>query len=93
MNPLDFVPEPYGVVTTTLTAPGPCDGVVAVIEVEETTVNVVCSPSKVTAVAPVKFVPVIVTEVPPAVVPVVVERLETVGALPYVNAFEIVSVP
>ena len=50
--------------------PADSAGLVAVMEVDELTVNVVVGEvPKSTAVAPVKLVPVIVTEVPPAVVP------------------------
>ena len=61
-----------GVVTITLTRPAVAwPGVVAVIEVPLTTeIPVAAIPSKVTAVAPIKFVPVIVTTVPPPVGPV-----------------------
>ena len=51
---------------------GPADsaGLMAVMEVGELTVNVVAGEvPKSTAVAPLRLVPVIVTEVPPAVVP------------------------
>jgi hypothetical protein len=52
-----------------------------VISVSLITVNeVAAAPLKVTAVAPVKPVPVMVTEVPPAVVPDVGEILVNVGA-------------
>jgi hypothetical protein len=58
---------PPGVVTTTLVVPAEPVGVVAVIEVELTTVRLVTvAPPIVTAVAPVKPVPVIVTDCPPA---------------------------
>jgi hypothetical protein len=54
---------------------------VAVIEVALTTVtSVAAAPPIVTAVAPVKFVPVIVTEVPPRVDPVAGDTADTVGA-------------
>ena len=58
---------PLGVVTTTLAVPADPAGVVAVIEVALTTVKLnTAAPPMVTAVAPVKFVPVIVTDCPPA---------------------------
>ena len=68
-------------VTTTLTAPAAWAGVVAVIEVLFTTVTPVAAmPSKL-AVAPVrKPVPVIVTAVPPLVLPEDGETPVTVGA-------------
>jgi hypothetical protein len=61
---------PAGVVTTTLTAPAAPAGTVAVIEVAFTTEkDVAAAPPKVTLVAPVNVVPVMVTLVPPAVGP------------------------
>jgi hypothetical protein len=61
---------PPGVVTTMLTAPAAPAGVVAVMVVAFTTKKVVAAtPLKVTLVAPVRFVPVIVTLVPPATAP------------------------
>jgi len=68
------------VATTTSCAPAVPDGVVQVIEVDETTTTDVHElPPMVTVVPDMKFVPVIVTEVPPAVVPEVGEMLVTVG--------------
>ncbi len=62
---------PPSVITIMSTAPALCAGVIQVIVVLSTTLIVVASnPSNVTDVAPVKFVPVIVTLVPPAVLPV-----------------------
>ena len=61
---------PFAFVTTTLTAPAACDGVVAVIEVLLATLTFVARVVSNLTVAPaLKFVPVIVTEVPPAVGP------------------------
>ena len=61
---------PAGVVTTTLTAPAAPAGTVAVIVVAFTTEkDVAAVPPKVTLVAPVKVVPVMVTLFPPAVGP------------------------
>jgi len=58
-----------------------CAGETAVISVEETTVKLVAAtPPKRTLVAPVKFVPVMVTVVPPVLGPEVGETLVTVGA-------------
>lgn len=72
---------PAAVVTTTLAAPAEPDGVVAVIEDALLTVKPVTdAPPMVTPVAPVKPVPVIVTLVPPAVVPLVGDTDDTVGA-------------
>ena len=64
-----FVPP--GVVTRTLAVPPVPAGVVAVIEVALTTATLVAAaPPRVTLVAPVKLVPVMVTDWPPAVRPV-----------------------
>jgi hypothetical protein len=63
---------PAGVVTTTWAGPAAWGGVVAVIWVDEFTVKLVAGvPPKVTAVAPVNAVPMIVTAVPPLVGPMV----------------------
>ena len=71
---------PPAVVTRTSTVPLPA-GEVAVIDVAELTVKLVAAVApNVTAVAPVKPVPVIVTEVPPAAGPDVGEIEVTVGA-------------
>ena len=68
-------------VTTTSVAPAACDAVFAVIEVLPTTATFVAAAPPMVTVAPVrKPVPVIVTEVPPAVVPELGEMLVTVGA-------------
>jgi hypothetical protein len=68
------------VATTTFCGPAVPDGVVQVIEVEETTTTDVHELPPIVTVEPViKLVPVIVTEVPPAVVPEVGEMLVTVG--------------
>ena len=61
---------PNGVVTTTLADPGAPLGTVAVIVVAFTTVKLDAAvPANVTAVAPVKLVPAMVTVLPPAVGP------------------------
>jgi hypothetical protein len=71
---------PPTVVTVTSTVPVPA-GDVAVIWVAELTVKLVAAvPPMVTPVAPVKLVPVTVTEVPPAVVPELGLIPVTVGA-------------
>ena len=71
---------PPGVVTRTSTAPAACAGVVAVIWVAEFTVyDVAAVPPNVTEVAPVRSVPVIVTIVPPAVVPEEGLMVDSVG--------------
>ena len=71
---------PPGVVTTTLAAPALPAGVVAVMVVEFTTVKTVAAvPPIVTAVAPVKLVPVRVTDCAPASGPDVALMDDTVG--------------
>ena len=66
--------------TTTLTTPAVCAGVVAVIWVDDTNVTLVAAvPPIVTAAGVVRFVPVIVTEVPPVVRPVEGDTLVRVG--------------
>ena len=71
---------PFGVVTVTSMGPTGPPGEVAVIEVSLLTVNVVAGVvPKVTLVAPVKPVPVMVTGVPPLIGPVVGEMPVTVG--------------
>ena len=71
---------PPAVVTPTWTVPVPA-GAVAVICVAEFTVKPVAGvPPKLTAVAPMRLVPVMVTLVPPVAGPVVGETAVTVGA-------------
>ena len=73
---------PPPVVTIMPTAPALRAGVIQVIVVLFTTLIVVAAnPSNVTKVAPVKFVPVIVTFVPPAVLPVNCEMLVIFGGV------------
>ena len=62
---------PPGVVTVISMVPAACAGEVAVIWVAELTVKVAEVPPKLTIVAPVNPVPVIMTEVPPAAGPLV----------------------
>jgi hypothetical protein len=77
----DTADVPVGVVTTTSTVPAAIGGDTAVIAVDEFTTNDAAStPPNVTAVALVKLVPLIVTEVPPALEPLLVPRLLTAGA-------------
>jgi hypothetical protein len=69
------------VLTVTSTTAALCTGEVAVIDVGDSTVYEAAGYGpKYTPVAAVKFVPVIVTDVPPAVVPVPVPSAVTVGA-------------
>jgi hypothetical protein len=71
---------PPGVVTRTFTVPAACAGVRAVIVVSSTTTTFVASlPPNMTSGAPVKFVPVMVTCVPPRVGPLPGEIEVTVG--------------
>ena len=73
---------PPPVVTIMPTAPALRAGVIQVIVVLFTTLReVAANPSNVTKVAPVKFVPVIVTFVPPAVLPVNCEILVIFGGV------------
>ena len=71
---------PLGLVTVTVTPPALPAGVVAVIEVLLTTTTLVAAALPNVTVAPAaKFVPLIVTAVPPPVDPLVGETLVTVG--------------
>jgi len=80
---------PFGVVTVTFTIPALSAAEVAVIAVEELTVKLVALVEpNLTAVTPLKLVPVMVTTVPPATGPLVGLTFVTVGAGPggtYVN--------
>jgi hypothetical protein len=76
-----LVTEPLGVVSPTFTAPAVLAGVTQVTDVELTTdTSVAAVPPKVTELVPLRFVPLMVTEVPPAVVPLTGLRLVIVGA-------------
>ena len=78
----NMVLGPPPVVTIMPTTPVMWAGVIQVIVVLFTTLIVVAAkPSNVTDVAPVKFVPVIVTFVPPAVLPVNCEMLVIFGGV------------
>jgi hypothetical protein len=73
--------DPPAVVTTTSTAPAATAGVIAVIDVSESTPNAVAAlPPKVTDETLVKPLPVIVTAVPPSALPDVGEITVTTGA-------------
>ena len=81
MNPLVRLPLCPLTVTVTVTAPALPAGVVAVIDVLLTTTTFVAAvPPNVTVAPAAKFVPVIVTDVPPAVEPLFGDTLLTVGA-------------
>ena len=82
MKPLALVPLPLAPVTTTVTAPASCAGVVAVIVVAFTTVMFDAAlPSNATVAFAPKPVPWIVTLVPPAVEPLSGPMLATVGGV------------
>jgi hypothetical protein len=70
---------PPGVVTVTFTVPVP-GGLVTVICVLESAVIVPAAPPKLTPVAPPRLVPLIVTAVPPPVVPLDGANPVTTGA-------------
>jgi len=78
-----------GFVTVTSTAPTACAAVVAVIDVaSKTTVFAAATPPMVTVAPGTKFVPMIVTLVPPTIVPTFGESVDIVGAVDtYVNPF------
>ena len=74
---------PPGLVAVTVAAPGTPAGAVAVIDVPLTTTTLVAAtPPNVTVAPATKFVPVMVTAVPPAVVPLAGVTLLTVGTGP-----------
>jgi hypothetical protein len=80
VNPLAKLPLCPLTVTVTVTAPALPAGAVAVICVALTTTTLVAAAAPNVTVAPVaKFVPVIVTAVPPAVDPLFGDTLLTVG--------------
>ena len=81
MNPFVRLPLcPPGLLTVTVTAPACGAGVVAVIVVLFTTTTLVAAaPPNVTVAPETKFVPVIVTAVPPDVDPLFGFTLLTVG--------------
>ena len=71
---------PFDVVTVTSTSPGGSAGDTAVIDVAEFTAKLVAAVEpNLTAVAPVKLVPVMVTEVPPAAGPFLGDNFLIVG--------------
>ena len=82
MNPLARVPLcPSVFVTTTFTGPTAWAGVAAVIEVLLPTLTFVAAVPPMLTVAPArKPIPVMVTEVPPLLVPEFGEMADTVGA-------------
>jgi hypothetical protein len=83
VNPLARLPACPFTVTVTVTAPALPAGVVAVICVPLTTTTFVAAvPPNVTVAPAAKFVPVIVTGVPPAVGPALGDTLDTLGTGP-----------
>ena len=82
MYPAVAVALPFGVVTTTSTAPAARAGVVTVTEVDVFPVIVAAVPPNVTEVEPVRFVPLIVTLWPPAAGPLEGETFAMEGAVP-----------
>jgi hypothetical protein len=80
VNPLDRLPLLPLTVTVTVTAPAVPAGVTAVMDVLLATTTLVAAAVPNVTVAPVaKFVPVMVTAVPPDVEPLLGDRLVTVG--------------
>lgn len=79
---LTLVAVPFGVVTLITPAIAPT-GTVVVMEVSESTLNVALTPLNWTLVAPVKFVPVIATDVP--TMPLVGEKLTMAGVIEYTS--------
>src|SRR5438477_562074 len=90
VNELALLAVPPGVVTLTGPVVAPA-GTVAWIAVSEVTVKVALIPLNVTEVAPLKFVPLIVTLVPTG--PLVGVKLAIVGGLTTVNELALVAVP
>lgn len=94
VNPPVLVGEPPGVVRTMSRAPAVPDGVTAVTEVALTTTSdVTDAPPIVTPVVPVKFVPVMVTLVPPAIGPLKGDTEVIVGIPKYVKPAVAVTEP
>jgi hypothetical protein len=92
VNTVELVADPLGFVTVIFPVEAPA-GTVAVILVDEFTVNLAETPPNLTAVVPVKFVPLIVTDVPTG--PLVGENEEIVGfaGVVTVNAVSLQSDP
>jgi hypothetical protein len=78
-NGTTLVLDPQALLTTTLTSDTGLIGAVVVMEVSLTIVKVAGRPPKVTVVAPVNPVPVIVTAVEPSAAPIEVESEVTTG--------------
>jgi hypothetical protein len=71
---------PYLFVTVTLAVPAPSGLTHVIVDALTTTTDVALREPKFTAVAPVRCLPVIVTGVPPFALPLVGDRLVTLGA-------------
>jgi hypothetical protein len=84
LSPLPSELVPPGFVTVMSTVPALAAGEVAVIWVALLTVNNAAVDPNLTVVTPAKFVPVMVTVVPPAVGPAIGPTVETVGVAKYV---------
>ena len=94
MKPFVLVTDPPGVISNTSTAPAACAGVTIVTEVALTLVSKVPAvPSNLNAVVLRRFVPVIVTAVPPAVGPPAGEMPVIVGTPTKVKPFVLVAEP
>ena len=96
LSAADVADVPPAVVTVISTAPAPPAGEVAVIWVAELTVKAVAAVApNLTAVAPLRLVPVMITVVPPPVGPALGAIDVTEGAPTYVNwsAAEMVETP
>ena len=76
---------PPGVLTVTCTVPEPAGEVAVIFVADSASSEVALVEPNSTSLAPVRFVPVIVTVVPPAAGPLVGSTLVTVGAGMYVN--------
>lgn len=92
MKPEAVVLVPPAVVTATATAPADPAGVVTVIDVGVAVFTVAVTPPKVTDVGEERFVPVMVTTVPPAIGPEGGEIDEIFGGAMYLNPKRVVTV-
>ncbi len=93
MNWVALVAAPVGVVTLILPLAGAPAGTVAVICVSESTENAAAIPPNVTLVAPVKWVPVITTDVPVLTVVGVNDVIAGLATTGRVNGVEQVALP
>jgi len=80
--------SPVGLLTDTVTEPAACGGVIAEIELADTTFTLVAeTPPKVTVAPLAKLLPVIVTAVPPETEPEFGKTLLTTGAVDEVAVY------